>query len=287
MKHSLPDLESLKVFESAARHLSFSKAAQELCITKGAVSYQIKKLESELSTRLFKRGVRQVLLTDQGQRLYQDIHGLFSDLQGSLASLAASIDSTITIAVTTYVATRWLSPRITEFCERHPHTTVQFVHTVNSDSFDINDVDIAIRWGPSGMSEYPNRVHEFPSPLFVVGSPALLDNHVNAVEKGDWSGLALLCEDRPQDLWEEWSRDPDRLQHCVRRTIGDANVRVQAAVDGIGLVLADDMMQFEMDAGLLARIDRHDLHGYGYAVLQNPLSRHRGPVQELLAEIIR
>ena len=104
MKHPLPNLECLKVFESAARHLSFSAAADELCITKGAVSYQIKKLESELATRLFKRSVRQVLLTDQGQKLYQEVRKMFANLENTLSGLAAAIDNTITIAVTTYVA---------------------------------------------------------------------------------------------------------------------------------------------------------------------------------------
>ena len=69
MKHPLPSLDALKVFESAARHLSFSKAAQELFITKGAVSYQIRKLETSLESALFRRSVRQVYLTNAGQEL--------------------------------------------------------------------------------------------------------------------------------------------------------------------------------------------------------------------------
>ena len=71
MKHHLPSLDALKVFESAARQLSFSLAARELCITKGAVSYQIRKLEEDLDCALFRRSVRQVFLTHSGQQLLQ------------------------------------------------------------------------------------------------------------------------------------------------------------------------------------------------------------------------
>ena len=111
MKHPLPGLDSLKVFEAAARHLSFAKAAEELCITRGAVSYQIRKLESELGTALFKRRVRQVLLTDAGQKMLQTTQQVFNDLKLGIERIEPGQQQTILIAVTTYVASRWLSPR--------------------------------------------------------------------------------------------------------------------------------------------------------------------------------
>jgi len=81
MKHSLPSLDSLKAFESAARHLSFSLAANELCITKGAISYQIRKLEEELQCELFKRSIRQVYLTEAGQHLFKNTQTLFNEFK--------------------------------------------------------------------------------------------------------------------------------------------------------------------------------------------------------------
>ena len=80
MKHHLPSLDALKAFESAARHLSFSLAAQELCITKGAVSYQVRKLGESLDCALFRRAVRQVYLTDAGQQLLQTSQKIFDAL---------------------------------------------------------------------------------------------------------------------------------------------------------------------------------------------------------------
>lgn len=84
MKHHLPLLDSLKAFEAAARHLSFSLAAEELCISKGAMSYQIRKLEEQVQCALFKRTVRQVYLTDAGQALLQTTKHIFEELDHTL-----------------------------------------------------------------------------------------------------------------------------------------------------------------------------------------------------------
>ena len=120
MKHHLPPLDSLKAFESAARLLSFSQAAEELCISKGAISYQIKKLEEHIQCSLFKRTVRQVYLTDGGQALLQTTRRLFLELDDTLQHLPGEHQrSGVTISTSTYVAARWLSPRISEFNERY------------------------------------------------------------------------------------------------------------------------------------------------------------------------
>lgn len=113
MKHSLPPLESLKVFEAAARRLSFTRAAEELCVSKAAVSYQMRKLETELDCALFKRSVRQVFLTDAGQELLQVTQRLFGELQTTIDQIRPGDSShNVLIGATTYVAVRWLSSRI-------------------------------------------------------------------------------------------------------------------------------------------------------------------------------
>ena len=87
MKHTLPPLDSLKAFEAAARLLSITLAADELCLTKGAISYQIKRLEQHLGQPLFKRTTRQILLTDAGQMLYQTTQKIFTDLSAQIRLL--------------------------------------------------------------------------------------------------------------------------------------------------------------------------------------------------------
>ena len=282
MKHPLPNLESLKAFEAAARHLSFTLAADELCITKGAISYQIKRLEAEVNQSLFKRNVRQVLLTDAGQQLYQSTQSIFTDLSNCLDKLKPGINNNITIGVTTYVAARWLSPMVTEFCLKHPEVSLQFVHTVNSSTFNINDVDVAIRWDRCGNILKGIRLMETPMPLFPVCSTQLLQWIHEGGTADDFNGATLLCEDREQDLWTEWAGDKFDISDNPRRVIADANVRVQAAIDGQGMILADSMMQSEINSGALVTPCENELLGYGYTIMAAKQAQQKPMVKLLI-----
>ena len=175
MKHHLPSLDALKVFEAAARHLSFSRAAEELCISKAAVSYQIRKLESELDCALFKRSVRQVFLTDGAQELLKVTQQLFSDLSATLQQIQpAQYSHDVLVGATTYVALRWLSPRMSKFTEANPGISVLLQHSVNSDDFRLHDVDLAIRWGSIDDFDKRSVLKRLPMPLFPVCSKAFL-----------------------------------------------------------------------------------------------------------------
>lgn len=277
MKHPLPPLDALKVFESAARHLSFSQAAQELCITKGAVSYQIRKLEESLDCALFKRSTRQVYLTEAGQKLFQTSQKWFAELSQTFAQIRpADSAQGVLVGATTYVAMRWLSPRISSFSQQHPDVSILLQHTVNSEDFRIQDVDFAIRWCSMEGKTSRGRLAEMPTPLFPVCSPDLLvrkgfrpDAASLDIEQFNQSGLAaipLLCEDRPLDLWQRWYGSQRSALSNPRRTIADANVRTQAAIDGQGWTMADALMQPELKSGLLVAPFSHQLHGYGYAI---------------------
>jgi len=266
MKHQLPPLDTLKVFEAAARHLSFSLAAQELCISKGAVSYQIRKLEENLDCALFTRSVRQVYLTNAGQRLLQVSQKWFAELTETFEQINPDESThTVMVGATTYVAMRWLSPRVSAFSERHPDITILLQHSVNSEEFRIHDVDFAIRW--CAMEAMP---------LFPVCAPDLLVRHGYDVDQKRLARVSLsapvlgevplLCEDRPLDLWQRWYNEQGESLQNPRRVIADANVRTQAAIDGQGWTMADALMQRELDSGLLVAPFRHELRGYGYAI---------------------
>lgn len=282
MKHALPALDALKVFESAARQLSFSQAARELCITKGAVSYQIRRLEEALDCALFQRSVRQVYLTPAGQQLLQTTQRSFAELAATFEQIKPGDQAhDVMIGVTTYVALRWLSPRISGFNRGNPDISILMQHSVNSDSFRIQDVDFAIRWCRMEGVTSPRRPLELPMPLFPVCSPRLLAaiNTDSGLLPGDISNpplesIPLLCEEnRSLDLWQAWyGAQPSPLSN-PRRVIADANVRTQAAVDGQGWTLADALMQRELDAGDLVAPFAHRLDGYGYA-LQGSQARY-------------
>ncbi len=281
MKHHLPSLDSLKVFESAARQLSFSLAAQELCITKGAVSYQIRKLEDSLDCALFRRSTRQVFLTNAGQQLLRSTQYLFDGLTRTLDQIKPADSShDVYVGATTYVALRWLSPRLSGFSERHPEVSILLQHSVNSEQFRLQDVDFIIRWEPLAGARKRGFLLELPMPLFPVCSPSLLQrfNYPSARESLDavditdpeLVSIPLLCEDRPLDLWQLWYGKQARALANPRRIIADANVRTQAAIDGQGWTLADAMMQRELDSGALVAPFKHRLDGYGYAIQTYP-----------------
>ena len=284
MKHALPPLDSLKAFEAAARHLSFSLAADELCISKGAVSYQIRKLEENIDVTLFKRSIRQVYLTDAGQKLFQSTTRLFNEMAQTIDQLAHTDgELSVTVAATTYVALRWLSPRIAAFNEKYPDVSIVFRHSVNSDDFRLQDVDIALRWCRCDGSRDRNHISRMPQSLFPVCSPELLartgyqpasgDLKRSAFLSADFESVPLLCEDRRLDLWQRWFGEDFLPLKNPRRIIADANVRTQAAIDGQGWTLADSLMQQELDSGSLVAPFRHRLEGYGYALMASP-GRH-------------
>jgi LysR family glycine cleavage system transcriptional activator len=285
MKHDLPPLDALKVFESAARQLSFSLAARELCITKGAVSYQIRRLEEVLDCALFQRTVRQVYLTHAGQQLLQTTQRSFAELDATIKHIKPG-DSAhdVLIGVSTYVALRWLSPRISAFNQANPDISLLLQHSVNAENFRIQDVDFAIRWCGMDDETSPQRPLELPMPLFPVCSPSLLesagcgDAGIRVTDLAELASTALLCEDRSLDLWQAWyASQPDGKQPRAlanpRRVIADANVRTQAAIDGQGWTMADALMQRELDAGELVAPFTHQLDGFGYAI-QTSQSRY-------------
>jgi len=267
-------------------------------MTKGAVGYQIRKLEEHLQCALFNRSVRQVYLTDAGQALFKTTQLVFRDLGNTLTRLNADErNHAITIAATTYVAVRWLSLPIAGFSEQHPDLPIIFQHTVNSADFKLQDVDIAVRWCRCDGRADANRILELPMPLYVACSPRLLKRlgisqqrslTYHALAKAPLNEIPLLCEDRAPDLWQEWIAPSGLNLTNPCRIISDANVRVQAAIDGQGLILADLLMQPELDNGLLVSLFTEQLEGYGYALLRSPgrvESRRAKALKEWLVDV--
>jgi DNA-binding transcriptional LysR family regulator len=284
MKHSLPPLESLKVFEAAARRLSFTRAAEELCVSKAAVSYQMRKLETELDCALFKRSVRQVFLTDAGQELLQVTQRLFGELQTTIDQIRPGDSShNVLIGATTYVAVRWLSSRISRFSEANPGISIVLHHAVNSDDFRVQDVDLAIRWDSVTGHEKRGILKTLPMPLYPVCSPSLLERTVGPknlsklepwqLAMPPWNTTPLLCEERSLDIWRAWYGTQATPLANPRRTIVDANVRTQAAIDGLGWTMADGLLQPELDNNSLVSPFDHQLSGYGY-LIQSPPGRY-------------
>lgn len=274
MFQHLPSLKALHAFEAAASLGSFNAAATELSVTPGAISYQIKKLESSLESPLFHRRTRQVELTDAGLRLYRTVHRLFQELKSEIDQISpARKESQLTVSVTTYFVTRWLSPRLGNFLNKHPSITVRLQHSVNDPDFTVTDADVAIRWGDGQWndSQLAGSQSEllFNLPMIAICSPKLL-NGDKAIKKPDDLSQHILLKDQPGiDYWPEWLQLAGVKANDIATSaeIVDPNVRIQSAIDGHGIVLGNPLLNADIDSGSLTEPFDIRLHGYGYYLL--------------------
>ena len=264
-KH-LPPLKSLRAFEAAARVCSFTDAAKELSLTQGAISYQIRLLESSLGIELFLRSARQVSLTDAGHSLFRTTHRLFRELEDEIHSLAPSRDSLIlTVSVSTYFVTRWLSKRLGKFINSHPEITIRLQHSVNDPDFTLDEVDLAIQWGIGIDSQSVSELL-IPSPMIALCAPQLFDAGLDRADLDSLRQQTFLHDQESNDGWSEWLKTAGLgdLGAGSGPVILDPNVRVQSAIDGQGLVLANILLFEDIAAGRLVEPFNFRLEGYGF-----------------------
>ena len=265
----IPSLKALHAFESAARHCSFTRAAAELSLSQGAISYQVKQLEAGLGAPLFHRHTRRVELTRAGRSLFRAVNRIFHDLEDEISTIFPQpADARLSVAVSTYFVTRWLSPRLGKFLNSHHGFTLQIQHSVNDPNFSLEDIDLAIRWGDG---RFPGSESELllEMPMFAVCAPALIERAGGLNRPQDLLQQTLLRDQEDIDYWPEWLRTAGltATEFADTPVIVDPNVRVQAAVDGHGLVLANPLVQAEIDAGWLVEPFDVRLQGYGYYLI--------------------
>src|SRR5579863_7314501 len=155
MSKAIPPLSALRAFEAVARRVSFSRAAEELHVTPGAVSQQIRLLEDLLGQSLFMRSKRSVALTEAATRMLPEVQAGLALLARATSSskFAASHERTLTISVAPSFASKWLLPRLRDFSDRYPDIDLRISATVSLADFRRDDVDLAIRLG---RGSYPD-----------------------------------------------------------------------------------------------------------------------------------
>jgi LysR family glycine cleavage system transcriptional activator len=196
----LPPLSAVRAFEAAARHRSFTRAAEELGMTQAAVSYQIRLLEDRLGTPLFRRLPRQVALTEAGLRLAPGVTEAFELLRSAFEGVGAAADHSLAMSVLPTLAAQWLVPRLGRFQAAHPGIAVQVDTSNEVVDFGRDEFDLAIR---SGLGEWPGlEVHFLLASHFTpVCSPGLLQGR-EVAEPADILALPLIGPGDP--WWKEW-----------------------------------------------------------------------------------
>src|SRR5688572_7047856 len=252
----LPSLHGLRVFESAARHLSFTEAAREPSVTQTAVSHQIKALESELSTSLFRRTKRQVELTEEGRAWALELGEIFSRLHAvnrRLRQAPRSRRREITLSIIPSFGSRWLVPRLGKFLDRHADTEVRISASERLVDLASEGIDLGIRYG---FGRYPGLVSEklADDAWVVVCSPALIAKK-RLKTLADLADHVLLEDDAP-DAWARWlSVNGVKKELRARRTeLTDSSMLIEAALSGQGVGLARfSLATDELAVGRLVR----------------------------------
>lgn len=257
--------ENLRTFTVVARHGQISSAAEELNLTKGAVSHQIKALEAELGFDLFQRLPRGVRMSQRGRRLLETARSAFEALDRQIDVLRDEQRFLVTLGLSTYLASRWLSPRLMDFIKLHPSIRLRIQPMIDLFDLERDGIDIAIRWGKGDWTDMAIDPL-FRCPAYPVAAPAIVER-IERVGLEEAMSAATLLDDRDgSTAWAEWL-DLAGLPQRIRRrslTIPDPNVRVQAVIDGQGIAINDRFVASEIDAGLLRRISDVELTGYGY-----------------------
>ena len=243
----LPALDRLAVFDAAARHLSFTRAAAERFITQSAVSRQVAALEDELGHALFRRRHRALELTDDGRRLAAAVATAMAGLREAVQAIRApSRREVLSLTTTPGLASLWLIPRLATFISAHPGVDVRIDATHDLRSLAAEGFDLAIRyaaWGSGGGTPlFAESIQPLCAPVLCRRSDAPLrtpaDLRHHTLLEVSVPGTAGHPRDFPWE-WQSWLRGagvPD-LEPAAKLTFSNYDAAVSAAVDGQGVVL--------------------------------------------------
>jgi len=255
MLRRLPSLNALKAFEAAARHESFTKAADELAVTQGAVSHQVKGLEAELGLKLFNRERQRLVITEAGRGYLEVVRDAFDRLAvGTERLLQVQKSGALTVTTSPNFAAKWLVHRLGRFVEAHPDIDLRVAASHRHIDFAREDIDMAVRHGDGqwpGMSVTRLCVEE----IFPVCSPELLRGRAALRSPADLAHHTLLHVNDRRD-WGKWLDAAGMATSASERgpIFNQISMAIDAAVDGQGIALARSALAaWDMRAGRLVR----------------------------------
>ncbi|MCB1884492.1 MAG: transcriptional regulator GcvA [Geminicoccaceae bacterium] len=242
LRKALPPVNSLVVFESAARHLNFTHAAEELGVTQAAVSRQIHLLEEHLGAPLFERLPRRLKLTKDGERFWRAVSSGLDHIAGAATDIRrAHAASEVTIATSVTFASYWLMARLMEFRSRHPAVEIRLVAASPVRDLAAAGIDLAVRYGRGdwpGVESTPlfdNEIWPVCAPAYLQGRPP----PASPFDLLDETLLHLGAFDRNWVTWETWLRGHGVEEAPRKRGLAFENylVLLQSAARGEGIAL--------------------------------------------------
>jgi LysR family glycine cleavage system transcriptional activator len=262
-KRMLPGTRALRTFEAAARHLNFTRAADEVGLTPAAVSYQIKEIEDQLGIVLFTRTSRSIQLTPAGAVLFEAAADALETLQRAAgrARRMTRGSAQLRISLSARFAANWLLPRLPRFKAAHPGVELSFDITDQVRDFDADDVDVAIRFG-NGHCEHALSHRLFDMVIVPVCSPKLLETGPRLEEPRDLFHHTLCHMDWKTDdmVWPNWrmwmaEAGIDDFDDSGCLAFSDSSHVVQAVIEGGAVGLADlAMITNDLAQGRLVKL---------------------------------
>ena len=238
MPRRLPSLNAVKAFEAAARGRSFTRAAEELFVTPGAVSQQVKALESELGLKLFNRERQRLVITEAGREYLAVVRDALDQIAlGTERLTQRQRSGVLTVSVSPDFAAKWLVGRLGRFGESHPEIDLRVAASDQHVDFAREDVDLAVRHGDGRWSEL--EVERLGAErLFPVCSPKLTRGRNRIMSASDLLKFPLLR----LDDWTNWGRWFEAAgvttQAMPGPVLSRASMLIDAAIDGQGIALA-------------------------------------------------
>jgi LysR family glycine cleavage system transcriptional activator len=264
MHRPMPPLNALRSFEAAARHLSLTKAAQELHVTAGALSHQIRGLEELLGLKLFERHVRSVALTPAGKQLYPGLQTGFTRIREAVDGLSGASDTRVLVISTAPGFTaKWLAPRLYRFSSAYPQIDPRVSSTIGNANFTTDGVDVALRFLPVNAVAEPELVIErlIEMSFVPVCSPKLIETAGPFTSHEALKRVPLIHDDTfahraAMPTWADWFKAAgvDGVDVSRGLRFNSADHALDATVEGAGVLLAHDVLAYdELRTGRLVK----------------------------------
>ena len=253
-------LPMMPVFVSASRHLSFTRAAEELFVTQGAISQIIRKLEAELGFALFHRFTRRIVLTEEGELLLSTLQKSLGDISDQVRSIKSQeLDGSLHISSTPSLASKWLSPRLKNFSERYPGISIHVRGRNDLVDFETESVDVALYYG-GGIHPDLDVTFLMDEQLFPVCSKEYADKF-SLWEKPEFLRHCLLLHDSQPwpkaQYYSEWKfwLENTKLTEIIFKSgysFDRSATAVTAASQGLGVAIGRErLIQLDIDSGRL------------------------------------
>lgn len=296
LRRAVPSLSALATFEAAARLESFTLTAAELGVTQAAVSRQVKALEGELNTLLFRRGHRRVTLTAAGAALASTLGTSFARIAEMIETIRQPVvPDTVTVGATLAFSHFWLVPRLAEFRSLHPEVKLRLVADDGANDVRRDRLDVAVRYGRPPFDD-AEVLASLPDSAFPVCSPRLLERMGMTADGADLARLPLIASDLVNPTWLTWrgwakamGLGPalGRAADLSRLRFNHYTDTVQAALNGEGVALGwARLLADHLREGRLVRIGAGEVSPPEWHHLIVPLGRGAAPATQAFLDWI-